>query len=163
MLIVALLSGCASGRADESRIAAKKDATQGAVLPGIQATKIIEEFFASTPVVRPAPTQRPVLASLALATRVNADGTAQDVVRSVGGGGTVYAVAEISYLNAGQTVHAVWRNAAGDEVGRSEVAVTQSTPHAFIPLPWAASGSGSFAVFVDVDGVLMNSLVFQVG
>jgi hypothetical protein len=158
-----VLAGCATGRADEARVAETREATRGAILPGVQATNIVKEFFKPTSTPLPTNTPVPTLATLTLASQIGANNQPQNEVGSVRQGGQVYAVAEIHDLREGQTVTAVWKTVDGGEVGRSEVPVDKSIDAAWVPLPWTANvGYGRYAVYIYVDDLMLDSLVFDV-
>jgi hypothetical protein len=163
-LLVVLLAGCASGNADESRRAETREATRGAVLPEVQATNVIKEFF--PPTGTPGPTMTPVatLETLTLANQIGTDNRPRNEVGSVRSGGTVYAVAELHNLMAGQTVTAIWGTLDGVEISRSIVPIDQSTSSTWIPFQWTAGGvtPGTYAVYIYVDSELLNSLAFKV-
>jgi hypothetical protein len=162
-LLVVTLAGCATGRADEARIAETQEATRGAVVPAVQATNVVKEFFKKTSTPLPTMTPAPTLATLTLSTQVGSNNQPLNEVGSVRQGGQVYAVAEIHDLSKGQTVTAVWTTSSGGEVGRSQVPVAQSMSAAWVPLQWVANvGYGNYAVYVYVDDKLLNSLVFRV-
>jgi hypothetical protein len=117
-------------------------------------------------------TTAPAIASLVLASRVNADGSPQDELRSVSGIGasTVYACARVSNVRAGQTVIAVWSIVGGNEVGRSERKLDADASGDWVALQWQTGGSipgGTYAVTIYVDEVdrehELNSLAFRVG
>lgn len=157
------LAGCATGQADEARVAETREATRGAILDDVQATNVVKEFFKPTATPLPTSTPIPTLATLTLATSIGSNNQPTNEVGSVRQGGRVYAVAEIHDLRAGQTVVAVWTTAQGGEVGRSSVGVDRSLNAAWVPLEWTANvGFGDYAVYVYVDDRLLNSLVFRV-
>ena len=164
LLLVGMLAGCSTGDVDESRRAETREATRGAILPDVQATKIVEEFFPPTGTPGPTRTPLPTLATLTLATRLQADNSPANEVGSVNRGEGVYAVAEIYGLSTGQTVTGIWTTSDGAEITRSTVNVDRSLDAAWVPLEWNVSGvgSGTYAVYVYVDDVLMNSLIFTV-
>jgi hypothetical protein len=164
VLILTLgLAACSTGRADEARVAATREATRGAELPAVQATNIVNQFFEPTASPEPSRTPLPTLATLTLATSLGANNQPVNEVESVRSGSTFYAVAEIHNLQSGQTVFAVWSNSAGGEVGRSSLEVDRGYSAAWVPLQWTANvGPGAYAVYLYVDDHLLNSLVFRV-
>jgi hypothetical protein len=162
-LLVLILAGCASGTADEARIAETREATKGAIVADVQATNVVKEFFPPTTTPEPTRTPMPTLATLTLANQLGSDNQPVNEVDSVRQGGTVYAVAEIHDLQAGQTVTAVWSTADGSEVSRSSVPVDRGLSGAWVPFQWSANvGPGSYAVYIYVNDRLLNSLVFRV-
>lgn len=163
-IVLLLLGGCASGTAEESRIAETRAASKAAVLPGVQATNIVKEFFPPTPSPEPSQTPLPTIANLTLALQIGANNQPINEVDSVRPGATVYAVAEIHHLSAGETVTAVWTTADGSELSRSSIPVTTAIDGAWVPFQWTAPVSGgTYAVYVYVGDRLLNSLVFSVG
>lgn len=161
-LLLLLLGGCAGGTEEESRIAETRAASKEAIVPEVQATNIVKEFFPPTPTPQPTPTPLPTLANLTLALQIGANNQPQNEVESVPAGSSVYAVAEIYHLSPGETVTAVWTTAGGNEISRSSVPVQNATDSAWVPFQWTAGGGGTFAVYVYVDDRLLNSLVFTV-
>lgn len=163
-ILAVVLGACATGSVEESRLAATREASKEAVLPGVQATNIVKEFFPDTPTPEPTRTPLPTLATLTLATQLGANNQPADEVASVRAGGTVYAVAEIYGLAKGQTATAVWTTSDGSEVGRTDVPIDRSIDAAWVPFQWTANvGGGTYAVYIYVDDVKLNSLVFRVG
>ena len=163
VLLVVLLSACSTGDVDESRLAETREATRGAVLPDVQATNVIKEFFPPTGTPGPTYTPAPTLATLTLTTQISSNNQPRNEVGSVRSGGTVYAVAEIHNLSAGQVVTAIWATPDGAEIGRTEVQVDRSISAAWVPLQWTANvGAGTYAVYIYVDSEMLNSLVFRV-
>ncbi len=164
LLLIVVLAGCATGDVDEARRAETREATRGAILPDVQASKIVEEFFPPTGTPGPTRTPLPTLATLTLATRLNSDNSPANEVGSVNRGERVYAVAEIYGLASGQVVTGIWTTSDGAEITRSTITVDRSLDAAWVPLEWSVSGvgSGTYAVYVYVDDVLMNSLVFTI-
>jgi len=162
-VLILTLAGCATGSADEAHIAETREATQGAVLPEVQATNIVKEFFKPTSTPLPTMTPAPTLATLTLATQIGSDNRPLNEPGSVPQGSQVYAVAELHDLSEGQTVTAVWTTSSGGEVGRSQVPVDRSLSATWVPLQWVANvGYGNYAVYIYVDDKLLNSLVFTV-
>ena len=138
----------------------------------MQATSIAERFKDRPASPVPTWTPAPGIASLVLASRVNADGSPQDNLRSVSGfaGTTVYACARLSNVQAGQTVIAVWSTIDGSEAGRTEEKLDSSASQRWVALRWNMSGSppgGTYAVTIYVDQIdpehQLNSLAFRVG
>lgn len=163
-LLVVTLGACATGNVEEARIAETREASKEAVLPAVQATKIVKEFFPDTPTPMPTATPLPTIATLTLATQIGADNQPVNEVGSVTPGSTVYAVAQIYHLSAGETAIAVWTTNDGTEIGRTEVPIDRSIDGAWVPFQWTASvGSGTYAVYVYVGDRQLNSLVFRVG
>jgi hypothetical protein len=157
------LAGCATGQMEEARVAETREATRGATVDDVQATNVVKEFFESTATPLPTSTPVPTLATLTLASQIGSNNQPVNEVGSVRQGATVYAVAEIHDLREGQTVTAVWTTASGGEVGRTDVSVDRSLDAAWVPLEWTANvGFGNYAVYIYVDGQLLNSLVFRI-
>jgi hypothetical protein len=161
--LACLLVSCSTGDAEESRIAETREATRGAVLPEIQATNVIEEFFPPTGTPGATRTPFPTLETLTLATQIGSDNQPRNEVGSVRSGETVYAVAELHNLAAGQTVTAIWATPDGDEIDRTAIQIDRATDGAWVPLEWRANvNPGSYAVYLWVDSELLNSLIFTV-
>lgn len=158
------LAGCATGNVQEAREAQTREATRGAILPDVQETRIIEDYFPTPGTPEPTRTPLPTLATLTLATQIGQNNQPVAEVDSVRQGETIYAVAEIHHLAAGQTVTAIWATLDGSEIDRTIVPVDRNLDAAWVPLRWTVSGvgPGSYAVFVYVDDRLLNSLVFDV-
>jgi hypothetical protein len=143
------------------------------VLGDVQATSIAERFKQPTPTRAPTWTPAPAIASLVLATSINSDGSPQNEVRSVSGFGatSIYACAQLSNLQAGQTVIAVWSRVDGDEISRTEEKLDSGRPSTrWVALRWELGGApsgGTYSVAIYVDKVnlehQLNSLVFRVG
>jgi hypothetical protein len=168
VLILVALAGCVSEQAQDQRLASTREATRGAVLAEVEATVITTRFALPTPTPAPTLAIQPALANLVLARSVSADGSPLDEIRSVPAyaSGTIYAAAEISHLRTGQTVVAVWTNASGAEIGRSAQTVAANADRQWIALPWTLDGTlppGTYAVFIYVDDIRLNSLVFRIG
>lgn len=163
-LLIVLLPACSTGTQEESRTAATREATRGALLPEIQATNVFEEFFGPTGTPGATMTPLPSLGTLTLTTQVDAENRPRGEVGSVRQGGTVFAVAELNDLSAGQTVTAVWATPEGAEVARNAVAIDRDTSSTWLAFEWVATGvsSGDYAVFLFIDSELINSLVFTV-
>lgn len=169
VLIVALcLAACETGRVDEARDAAERDATRGAVLPDVQATSIAERFRPPTPTPMPTPTLAPALAQLVLTSGVGPSGAPRDELRLVPAytRTTIYAAAQLSHVQPGQTVVAIWANAAGGEIQRTTARITSGAASQWVALPLTLDGTlppGSYAVYLYVDEYRLTSLVFRIG
>ncbi len=168
LLVVATTAGCISEQAKDQRLASTREATRGAILAEVEATMIATRFHLPTPTPAPTLVISPVLANLVLARSVGADGSPLAEIRSVptGASGTIYAAAEIAHLRAGQRVIAVWTNASGAELGRSEQTITAAAPRQWVALPWTLDGTlppGWYAVLIYVDDTRLNSLAFRIG
>jgi hypothetical protein len=166
--VVATMAGCVSEQAQDQRLASTREATRGAVLAEVEATMITTRFQLPSPTPAPTLVIAPALANLVLARSVSADGSPLDEIRSVptGATGTIYAAAEIAHLRAGQRVIAVWTNAGGAELGRSEYTITMDAPRQWVALPWTLDGTlppGWYAVLIYVDDTRLNSLAFRIG
>ncbi|HET8524152.1 MAG TPA: hypothetical protein VFL82_13035 [Thermomicrobiales bacterium] len=164
LLLLALMAGCASGTARDAERAETKEATRPEVVPELQATTIVKRFFPAT--ATPAPTSTPVvlLDTLAVSTSVGSDGQAQNPSDSLPRSGTVYVSAHLHQLTKGEHVVAVWGTVDGNELGRSDTTIDSDSNDRWIALPWNINGGvgpGQYAVFLYVDDVLLNSLVFQ--
>lgn len=166
LIVVGFAAGCVSDRAEDQRMASTREATRGAILGDTQATAIAERIRLPTPTPAPTLTTAPALANLVLASSVNSDGSPQNEIRSVPlSAGTIYAAAEISHLQAGQTVIAIWTTADGTELARSEQRIESSSSRRWVALPWSPGGlpPGTYAVFIYVDDFRLNSLTFRAG
>jgi hypothetical protein len=167
LLAATLLASCAGSRASDSRKAQERDATKGAVLPGLQATKTVKDFFPSTPTPMPTMTPMATIASLQLATQVSSTGEALNTITHASPGQSVYAVAELSHLRAGETVSARWFNSTGDLLGQVDQPVASDMDSAWVALaytiPGGAYGNCWVEIWVNYDTTKMNSIVFGVG
>lgn len=112
----------------------------------------------------PTQTPAPTLATLTLSTSLGSNNEPRNEVESVGNGSTVYAVAEMYGLRPGQVATAVWTTSDGAEVYRSSIGIDRSYDRVWVPFEWNAGGAGSgqYAVYIYVDELLLNSLVFRV-
>jgi hypothetical protein len=161
-LLLVVLVACGTGNAEESQTYEQHEATRQAQMPIVQATTTAR-FFAGTPVVVPTPTPIAVLADLALATSVKADGSPQNEVRSAGGG-TIYASAKVHSVTKGTVFTAVWGKPDGTEIARTEVTADASAGDKWFSFSWDGIGgqpSGDYAVFIYADGMLIGSLAFS--
>jgi len=168
LLILTALAACVSEQAQDQRLASTREATRGAVVAEVEATVITTRFTLPSPTPAPTLVTQPALANLVLARSVSTDGSPLDEIRSVPAyaGGTIYAAAEIAHLRAGQTVVAVWTNANGAEIGRSAQTISADADLQWVALPWTLDGTlppGTYAVFIYVDDIRLNSLVFRIG
>lgn len=160
-----LLTACSGSGATESHLAQERDATKGAVLPGLQATRTVKEYFPPTPTPGPTMTPRATIASLRLATQVSGDGQAIDSIERASAGQSIYAVAELSHLRTGEKIAAIWYNSTGEQLGEVDQTVNADSDSAWVALPWTvASGAyGNCWVEIWVGDTRMNSIVFNVG
>jgi hypothetical protein len=163
-LVAILLGACANGDAEEAHIAETREATRGAILPGVQATNIVEEYFPPTATPGATETPLPTLAALNLSSGVGANNQPTNEMESVRQGATFYAVAQIYHLRAGETITAVWTRDDGTEIDRVSVPVSKDSSGEWVPFQLSAAGvgGGTYAVYIYVDNVLLNSLVFDV-
>jgi hypothetical protein len=160
-VLLMLLGACANGDVEESRLAETRAASKAAILPEVQATTIVKEFFPPTPTAAPSATPLPTIANLTLAIQLGANNQPVNAVDSAQVGSPIYAVAEIHHLSPGETVTGVWTTSDGSEVNRSSVPVKTSSDVAWVPFKWAPSGGGTYAVYIYVNDRLLNSLVFR--
>lgn len=165
LLASVLLASCAGSNASESRLAQERDATKGAVLPGLQATKTVKDFFPASPTPGPTMTPRATIAALQLATQIQPSGEAANRVTRASPGQAIYAVAGLSHLRAGETVSAKWFNSSGAQLGQVDQSVKSDADSAWVPLQWTVDGAASGNCWVEiwVGDTLMNSLVFSAG
>jgi hypothetical protein len=165
VVALALLAGCGGGTAQESRLAQEHDATKGAVVPGLQATKIVQEYFPTPGTPAPTMTPRATIASLSLTTQVQSSGEPIGDITRASAGQSVYAVAELSHLRAGETVTAKWFNSTGAQLGEVNQPIASDMESAWVALPWTVAGGayGNCWVEIWVDDTMMNSLVFNAG
>lgn len=156
----------------EQRREETREATRGAVLGDVQATSIAERIKPPPATPEATWTPAPGIASLVLASRVNSDGSPQEILRSVSGfaATTVYVCAQLSNVRSGQTVIAVWSTIGGGEVSRTEDELNSSAFQRWVALRWnigSAPPGGTYAVTIYIDQIdgehELNSLVFSVG
>jgi hypothetical protein len=164
ILLLAVMAGCASGTARDAERAETKEASKPEVLPELQATTIVKRFFPAT--ATPAPTTTPVvlLETLAVSTSVGSDGQPQNPSESLPRSGTIYVSAHLHQVTKGEHVVAVWGTIDGNEIGRSDTTIDSDSNDRWVALPWNINGGvgpGQYAVFLYVNDVLLNSLVFQ--
>lgn len=166
LILVLTTAGCASGNANDARNAEERAATEGARVPGYEATKTVKQFFPTPGPTALPPTPMPAIATLQLTNQVGGDGAPIGSITFVSAGTTVYAAAQLSHLQRGEQVRALWRNAAGQQVGESTVAVDRAVDTAWFSPSWnvpPGTPFGEYAVYVYVGDQLLNSLVFQIG
>lgn len=165
VLAALLLASCSGSRAVDSRKAQEKDATRGAVLPGLQATKTVKEFFPPTPTPLPTMTPMAAIASIQLATQVSSTGEAVDHITNASPGQSIYVVAELSHLRTGETVSARWYTSSGASIGQVDQAITSDLDSAWVALPYTVDGGafGNCWVEIWVNDTRMNSIVFNAG
>jgi hypothetical protein len=77
---------------------------------------------------------------------------------------TAYAAAHLHDLIKGETVAAVIGTIDGGEYSRSEQTIEENANDRWLAFPLSLSGlsPGEYAVYIYVNGVPLNSLVFQV-
>lgn len=163
-VLLVVLAACGSGNADESQTYEEHEATRQAQLPIVQATTTAR-FFSGTPTAGPTSTPIAVLADLALATSVNADGSPQNEVRNAGGS-TIYASAKVHNVTEGTVFTAIWGRPDGTEITRTEVTAESSAGDRWFSFSWDGAGgqpSGDYAVFIYADAMMIGSLAFQMG
>lgn len=165
LLAVLVLTACGGGTAQESHLAQERDSTKGAVVPGLQATKIVKDYFPTPGTPAPTMTPRATIASLVLATQVQSTGEPISRVTRAGPGQAIYVVAQLSHLRTGETVTAKWFNSSGAQLGEVNQPVNSDMDSAWVALPWTVDGSafGNCWVEVWVNDTMMNSLVFNAG
>lgn len=165
VLAAVLLASCSGSRAVDSRKAQEKDATRGAVLPGLQATKTVKEFFPPTPTASPTMTPMATIATLRIASQVSSTGEAVDSITHASVGQSIYAVAQLSHLRAGETVSARWYTSSGASIGQVDQTISADMDSAWVALPYTVDGgaNGNCWVEIWVDKTIMNSLVFGAG
>lgn len=166
MIGLIALTGCASGNVNEARRGAAADLEGTPTLAQLQATRVAQQFKPATPVgtpdTRPMPTIEALVITLGLAP---GNAPREQYAAVPADAPTVYADALMHDLRGGQTVTAEWVNASGNLIATSEASVPNDAAQAWVALPMQLAGSvppGDYAVFVDVDGHLIDSLVFRV-
>ena len=164
-LAALLLASCSGSKAGESRKAQDRDATRGAVLPGLQATKTVKDYFPPTPTPDPTMTPMASIASLTLTSQVGGSGEAIGSITRASAGQQVYAVAQLSDLRTGETVVAKWYNSTGAEMGEVSKSIDSNQDRASIALAYTVDSSayGNCWVEIWVNDTRMNSLVFSAG
>lgn len=154
-LLAVTLAACASGNAESADEAATRRAAESTNVVGdVEATQIIKNFFEPTPKPSPYPTQLPVLANLLITTNPSDNGAGPAIYSYNRSSGTLSAQAQISHLQEGEVVVAVWTK-GGDTVGVSEVAIGNDHDLAWVTLQWndsTSASSGSYAVHIQVRG-----------
>jgi hypothetical protein len=158
-----MLAACGGGTAEESHSAQERDATKGAVLPGLQATKIVKDYFPTPGTPPPTMTPRATIASLTLATQVQSTGEPIGDITHASPGQAIYVAAELSHLRTGETVTARWFNSNGAQLGEVNQPVNSDMESAWVALPWTVDGGayGNCWVEIWVNDTMMNSLVFS--
>lgn len=162
LVLLVVLVACGSGNADESQTYEEHEGTRQAQLPIVQATTTAR-FFSGTPEVVPTPTPIAVLADLTLATSVNGDGSPQNEVRNAGGG-SIYASAKVHSVTEGTVFTAIWGRPDGTEIARTEITAESNAGDQWFSFQWDGLGgqpSGSYAVFIYADAMLIGSLAFD--
>ena len=166
LALLALLTGCASGVAEEARQGQARDAANAPGLPLQQATRTVERFFSPTPTPSPAPPPAPTLESLVITLGLAGGDAPQGSYASVPADArTVYAGALLNGVHAGQVVAARWVDAAGGTVGTSRVEIGDDGGQRWVALPLDLYGSlvpGEYAVYLFVGKQRLSSLVFQI-
>ncbi len=165
LLAVLLLASCSDSKASDSRKAQDRDATKGAVLPGLQATKTVKDFFPLTPTAQPTMTPMASIATLTLTTQISSTGEAIGSITRASAGEAIYAVAELSHLRIGEKVSAKWFNSTGDQMNQVDQTVNSDMDSAWVALAYTvdAGAYGNCWVEIWVNDTKMNSLVFSAG
>ncbi len=166
LLLAMLLTGCATGSAEDARRGERRQATRGVLLPQEQATANAQRFSPGT--VTPVPTIPPavVLESFLLTLNVDGSGAPQGAYGGIpADAGRVYAAALLHHLQPGQQVTATLRLPDDTVLLSSSFEVTAATERAWIALPLDMNGTlapGDYALWLSVDERTLNSLVVQV-
>ncbi|MDP9364446.1 MAG: hypothetical protein M3Q10_09530 [Chloroflexota bacterium] len=167
LLLVAILSACAAGTADEARVGQARDAATDPDLPRQQSTRTAERFFPKTPTPTPAPPPPPTLGELVVTLGLDAGDAPQGSYLSVpADAGNVFAAALLNGVREGEVVSARWVDAAGNSVDTSRVEIDQDADQRWVALPFGAAGGvgpGEYAVYLYVGERRLSSLLFQVG
>jgi hypothetical protein len=163
------LTACISGSARDQHEQATRAATKEGQLENIQSTTVAERFKREQASPAPTITVQPGISNLVLARGVSQSGQPQNSVESVSrSDGTVYAAAQMSGLQPGQTVIAVWSTVDGASVGQSEHQVTSPATEQWVSFAWQPGGvaAGMYAVTIYIDAVdifhEITSLAFRV-
>jgi hypothetical protein len=162
----AVLAGCTSGQARESRRDEARDAGLQQQLAAEQATWTAQRYFPATETPSPPEPPVPALTTLGITFGFLPDGTPDGSYASVpAGAGTAYAAAQLAGVSAGQVVRAVVTDAWGNEIATPEVTIDAGAANRWVALPIPLPGSvapGEYGVFVFADGHAIGSLAFAI-
>lgn len=159
------LAGCGTGEVGEARSSQRRDARETPVLPIAQATRIAERLFPPTATPAPTPPLPALVGQLVVTLAINGDGSPQGSYASVPtDAGTLYASARLHGAAPGQVMTAIWSDAWGNEVGRSDQVLAAPAPVQWVALPLGLSPAmtpGPYAVWLYSDERRVASLAFD--
>lgn len=164
--LLLVVTGCSTGNVDDARRFQAQEAELTPVLPQVQATELAERFKAATPEPPATFTPSAMLSRLVLSRNPGGGGSAANELQSIPAysSGTIYASAQITDLQTGQIVSAVWSTENGDVIAQQEHTASGAASQ-WIDFPLQLSGNlppGNYAVAIGVDGVHLESLAFRV-
>ncbi len=163
-ILLMLLAGCNAGGVNEARLDQQRDAEETPQMAVQQATRIAQRYFPATPAASPPPSLPPVVGMLAVTLAANGDGSPQGSYASVPtDAGTVLVSARLDDASAGQSIAAVWTDAFGNEIGRSDQELTADAAVQWVALPLQLSAGvapGPYGVWLFADDNRIASLGF---
>ena len=165
LLLLVVLTACASGSAEEARLGQARDAATDPDLPRQQATRTAERFFPKTPTPTPAPPPLPTVAELVMTVGFGGDAPQGRYASVPADAGTVYAAALLNGVHDGQVVAASWVDAVGGTVNTSRVEIEADAGQRWVGLPLDLNGAlapGEYAVYLFVGERRLGSLLFQI-
>lgn len=128
-------------------------------------TAIATRFYSATATAAPTLAPNPVLAELAIATAIDADGAPRTIVRSVPARGTMYVTALIRDVPDGARIVASLGTIDAQFLFSTEAIATSPAGAQWFALQWNLDGSvapGRYAAYVFVDGEILESIVFEI-
>jgi hypothetical protein len=166
LFATAVLTGCASGAAQDARVDEARDAGLPEQLAAEQATRTVQVYFSPTGTPAPEEPAPPGLGALAITFGFRPDGTPDGSYASVPAGvGTVYAAAKLSGLSAGQVVSATVEDAWGNEIANPAITIDPGAADRWLALPIGLPADvvpGEYGVFVFCGDQTLGSLAFGV-
>ena len=164
VVLLASLVACSTGTADDSRRFQSIDASQTPQLPGAQATHFAQTF--GTPDASPLPSITPhaSISELSLATSVSSDGSPGNVVQSVSGGQTVYAVASVANIQPGQVVSALFRDKDNNVIASLDQTPAPSSNPQWLNFQFQFGGvpRGTYSIAIVIGPDLLESVSFEI-
>jgi hypothetical protein len=167
---VLVLTGCASGTANEAERAQRRAASEPAILAERQATANAAPFAASTPSAAPTSTPTIRVWALGLALELGADNAPRQMIGTVpSNAGSVYAVIEVEGVPPGTTLTATWLVNAPRPEDRTVLAtVDQTISHPgrqWVAFSFSLDGTlspGAYALVVESQDEALGTLGIEV-
>jgi hypothetical protein len=162
----ALLTSCSSGDVDESRRFQAQEAERTQQVPQTQKTELARLFLKPTGTPLATMTPDALLSDLVITTSIGSNGAPTDRAERVSRSApSVSVAAHIANLATGEVVSVTWLTEQGEVVRSEEKPASGSAGRQWVSfsLPLAGSvGPGVYAAEIRVNGLLLDSIAFQV-